>query len=202
MKKNIPLVMAILLLLITALVALDYRYKYIESTHSFQQLQDELLRSSERNKLLEATLELSGNELSSLRGVIENLELYQKYLISQQEYLISQLPAGIWRCDDEGNKFIYSHAVKNPTLNKIISSLNNPPDASGLYIFLLGRSNNVAHIGVLRSRIATQTMGSTGARCYFGSIVNSITSLDDVDYVSLEIEEGSHFSPGIYDHIN
>jgi len=42
----------------------------------------------------------------------------------------------------------------------------------------------------------TQRMGTTGARCYLAEVTFSLTSIDGVDFIWLDVPEGDHAEPG------
>jgi hypothetical protein len=48
----------------------------------------------------------------------------------------------------------------------------------------------------------TERMGSTGAFCYLGETVFTLTELEGIRFVRIEIDEGSHAGPGIYNRFD
>ena len=42
----------------------------------------------------------------------------------------------------------------------------------------------------------TQRMGTTGATCYVAEVTFSMTSMDEVDYIWLDVPDGDHAGPG------
>ncbi|WP_282125350.1 hypothetical protein [Marinifilum flexuosum] len=41
-------------------------------------------------------------------------------------------------------------------------------------------------------------MGTTGAYCFLGETIFTLTELDSINKVSIEMEVGSHAGPGVY----
>jgi hypothetical protein len=42
----------------------------------------------------------------------------------------------------------------------------------------------------------TQRLGTTGALCYLAAVTFSLTSIDGVEYVWLDVPDGDHAGPG------
>jgi hypothetical protein len=79
---------------------------------------------------------------------------------------------------------------------KLIEVLNfREPKCKIEYI---GIENDTLHIRILNDEILGEQMGSTGAYCYLGETVFTLTESDLVDYVRIDMNYGSHASPGIY----
>lgn len=54
------------------------------------------------------------------------------------------------------------------------------------------------YIGVDDDERLSRRMGSFGARSHINAVTYTITSVKDIDCISLEIEEGDHAVPGEY----
>jgi hypothetical protein len=53
-------------------------------------------------------------------------------------------------------------------------------------------------IQIINDEFLTEQMGTTGAHCYLGETVFTLTENDLIRYVEIEMDYGSHASPGIY----
>jgi hypothetical protein len=62
----------------------------------------------------------------------------------------------------------------------------------------LNQQNDTLHIRILNDEALTEQLGSTGAHCYLGETVYTLTENDSVKQVKIDFTEGSHASPGTY----
>lgn len=82
------------------------------------------------------------------------------------------------------------------TVDGLIEILNRRPyECSIAYI---GQRNDTLAIRILNDEFLTERMGSTGAFCFLGETVYTLTGIDSVNYVRMEMNEGSHAGPGTY----
>jgi hypothetical protein len=65
-------------------------------------------------------------------------------------------------------------------------------------IELIDIVNDTICIKILNDEILTEQMGSSGAFCYLGETVFTLTEYDLLHFVKIEMDFGSHGSPGIY----
>lgn len=87
-----------------------------------------------------------------------------------------------------------------PTVTRLIETLNKRPyECSIEYI---SQRNDTLDIRILNDEFLTERMGSTGAFCMLGETVYTLTENDSVNYVNIEMNEGSHAGPGIYHRSN
>lgn len=63
------------------------------------------------------------------------------------------------------------------------------------YIDLL---NDTLHVTISNDEVLSEQMGSTGAYCYLGETVYTLTEHDSIEWVKIDMEAGSHASPGVY----
>lgn len=87
-----------------------------------------------------------------------------------------------------------------PTVTVLIEILNKRPYESS--IEYIGQKNDTLHIRILNDEFLTERMGSTGAFCYLGEMVYTLTENDSVSYVHMDMKEGSHAGPGTYQRSN
>jgi hypothetical protein len=57
-------------------------------------------------------------------------------------------------------------------------------------------------IQVLDDEYLTEQMGTTGAYCYLGETVFTLTENDLIRFVKIEMDSGSHASPGIFTRVD
>lgn len=58
--------------------------------------------------------------------------------------------------------------------------------------------NDTLHVRILNDEVLSEQMGSTGAFCYLGETVFTLTEHDSINRVKIDMEYGSHASPGVY----
>lgn len=87
-----------------------------------------------------------------------------------------------------------------PTVSFLIETLNKRPvECSIEYI---GQRNDTLDIRIINDEFLTERMGSTGAFCILGETVYTLTENDSVNYVHMDMNEGSHAGPGTYQRSN
>jgi len=178
MKKNIILSATIFLLCLAVIYILNTRGSY----------------SDLYNKL-----ELQQREIKDLTLKLRQLKEVNEKRKARIEQLTNGYPTGIWESDNNAGRIVFKEEIKNPTLNKIISRLNEINKSyEEPIINLLKRNKNNVYLTVSDSEQLTERMGSAGAKCYLGEVVYSITSIDGIDAVIFEFEKGSHAAPGKY----
>jgi hypothetical protein len=57
-------------------------------------------------------------------------------------------------------------------------------------------------ISVFESEYLSEQMGTTGAHCFLGETVFTLTENPIINFVRIEMEAGSHATPGIYNRSN
>jgi hypothetical protein len=57
-------------------------------------------------------------------------------------------------------------------------------------------------IQIFESEYLTEQMGTTGAHCYLGETIFTLTENPNIKFVRIEMEAGSHANPGIYSRRN
>lgn len=67
------------------------------------------------------------------------------------------------------------------------------------YIDLL---NDTLHVRILNDEFLSEQMGSTGAYCYLGETVYTLTEHDSIEWVKIDMQVGSHASPGVFGRAN
>lgn len=62
----------------------------------------------------------------------------------------------------------------------------------------LKQQDDTLHIRILNDEVLTEQSGTTGAHCYLGETVYTLTENDSVKQVKIDFTEGSHAVPGVY----
>lgn len=79
---------------------------------------------------------------------------------------------------------------------QLVEFLNNRESESKIeWIEITG---DTANIKILNEEYLAERMGSTGAYCYLGETVFTLTEHDSIKYVNIQMEYGSHAGPGVY----
>lgn len=65
-------------------------------------------------------------------------------------------------------------------------------------IELIGITKDTIKIKIINDEYLSERMGSTGAFCYLGETVFTLTENDSINYVNIDMDYGSHASPGVY----
>lgn len=60
------------------------------------------------------------------------------------------------------------------------------------------QAGDTLHIRILNDQVLSEQMGSSGAYCFLGETVYTLTENDAVVYVNIHMDYGSHASPGNY----
>jgi spore germination protein GerM len=210
MKKNIILSAALILLCFSVIYILNTRGITTDLNNKLVLQEKEIdastlsLRQAEK-EIDELTLNLSHskNEIENLTSNLSQSEQINEKRKARIEQLTRGYPSGVWECDNDANRIVFMQEIKNPTLNIIISALNDfsiSHDEPTIN-FLKQHKSNV-DITVNDSEQLTERMGSAGANCFLGKVVYSITSIEGIDSVTFKFEEGSHAVPGKYSRID
>ncbi len=105
---------------------------------------------------------------------------------------------GIWTSSDMVRP-LFVRPPKVPTVQGIIDELNERNREVNSPLLLLKKvEGRVVHVGVSDDGKLTAGMGSTGAAAYVQTALYSLTSLEEVDCVHFDIEEGDHAGPGTF----
>ncbi len=138
-------------------------------------------------------------ELSADTGPgCEDLARVNRELENWAEALVTSYSPGVWYYGEPGYP-LFHHAVADPSLEAIAAELNTLLEADGNPLIRLeGAEGNTVHVSLSDDAALTQRMGSSGAQSYLQVVVLSLASLDGIDCVEFEFEEGDHARPGVY----
>jgi hypothetical protein len=90
---------------------------------------------------------------------------------------------------------------------KMLDSISKSPDElinilnrrkSKCKIEYIKMSGDTIKIKILDDEYLTEQMGTSGADCYLAETIFTLTENDLIKYVRIEMNEGSHASPGLY----
>ncbi|HEY3369235.1 MAG TPA: hypothetical protein VGK10_00225 [Prolixibacteraceae bacterium] len=114
----------------------------------------------------------------------------------------------------ESNTSYYWHIAEDTILNKeylikgalLDSIAHSSAELIGVLnkrdakckIEYLGQMGDTIHIRILNDEVLTEQMGSTGSFCHLGETVFTLTEIDSIKFVQIDMEQGSHASPGVY----
>ncbi|MBN1950775.1 MAG: hypothetical protein JW801_06200 [Bacteroidales bacterium] len=85
----------------------------------------------------------------------------------------------------------YAQSVK--TMIDLLNRRNTP-----CKLEYLDQKGDTLYIRVLHDEYLTEQMGTTGAWCYLGETVVTLTENEEVNQVNIGMETGSHAAPGLY----
>lgn len=86
------------------------------------------------------------------------------------------------------------------SINELIGILNKRNTEPKIKFVNL--TNDTLKIKIENDEFLTERMGSTGAECFLGETVFTLTEIKTIKYVNIEMNYGSHASPGVYSRIN
>lgn len=105
----------------------------------------------------------------------------------------------LWTCDAQGSFITPGEKLGKGGIDAAIERMNLEFQQHGEPLAKLHRvRHNTAIIQVSDPELLRERMGSTGAGCYMATVTFTLTSLDGIDYVWFDLEEGSHATGGTY----
>lgn len=90
--------------------------------------------------------------------------------------------------------------AKASSVTRLIEVLNKRP--TECKIKYVDRKNDTLQIRILNDEFLTEQMGSSGSYCFLGETVYTLTENDSIKFVRIDMNEGSHASPGTYQRSN
>ena len=108
-------------------------------------------------------------------------------------FLVDKRP-GIWDCGCNAMCIELKTEVKSATVSKIIKALK-------MNLILKSIAGNTVFIKQDKAEWP-RNMGTTGAHCILARVVFSLTSVQGIEYVDFEFDEGDHAAPGRYSRID
>jgi hypothetical protein len=167
-------------------------------------LQDALAESQAEGQQLQEALADAQAGAGQVREELSQGEVDLSWLRERLWALFHDGTPAIWACDDTASQVVPVEEMPSVSPEEMVAALDerfqalNPVlESPGLV--LEGMEGDTAVVSLEQSTVVTEQMGSTGAQCYFAGVTFSLTSLDGIDHVRFELEEGSHGGPGRYD---
>jgi hypothetical protein len=158
------------------------RDQWMDKTYALQQ---EIRQLEERRH--QCTMVES--RLSGCRTQVQQLEAWAGALVEGYG-------PGIWTAG-EYFRPVYDREPRQSTVPDIIAELNDYHRKHNNPLLVLKKiDGRTLVIGVSDDRRLTTQMGSSGAQEYLQTAAYSLTSLDRVNCVSFDFEEGDHAAPG------
>ncbi|HDQ14184.1 MAG TPA: hypothetical protein ENN41_05160 [Sediminispirochaeta sp.] len=128
----------------------------------------------------------------------ENLKLRQSLFDEWADALMESFGPGIYR-GEVYERPIFHHRPQNSTPEGVVEELNSYfQESNQPGLILRSVENAVAHLEVEDDRKLTSGTGSFGARMYILSVFYSLASLEEINCVEFDIEEGDHAGPDRY----
>jgi hypothetical protein len=100
---------------------------------------------------------------------------------------------------DTENKTLKKHSEvpdSSFTAVRVVNGLNDK--YPNVQISLLSVRNDTIYIHVPQSEYLGERMGSAGAEAWYTDVVLNLTALKGINYVNINLEEGSHVQPGVF----
>ena len=164
-----------------------------------------LLKRKNENleKVKTENMRLSAN-YSKLRDDFNELKTECKTVAEYKELeiwskkLADGYGTGIWYMD-ESDRPVFVKSMKQSNIMGVVGELNKRFQKENLPGIILHEIvDKTAYIGTDNDDLLTQGMGSFGARSFINAVTYSITSIEDIDCIWLEIKQGDHAIPGEY----
>jgi len=136
--------------------------------------------------------------LTTAKAENESLIFQKKELIEWANSLIKQFGPALWYIgDSEYPKFVKCIEGANPA--NIVESLNELFKKDNLpQVSLVGADDHTVRIAIPESDLLTQGMGTYGAEAYLKAVGFSLLSIESIECVDFDFEEGDHAVPGVF----
>ncbi len=127
---------------------------------------------------------------------LSNCKLQLQQVETWAQALVEGYGPGIWTAN-EHLRPVYGRKPRQATVRGVIDELNEQHGQHNSPLLVLKKvEGRTLVIGVSDDLRLTTQMGSSGASAYLQTAAYSLTSLDTVDCVNFDFEEGDHASPG------
>jgi len=118
-------------------------------------------------------------------------------------YLLSVKEPALWKCDDNAQAVSVDRRLEVRGVGDVVVALNRRFKAEkSPEVRVLRIERDTVVVTVSDPQQLTQRMGTAGAGGYLAEVTFSLTSIDGIDYVWLEVPEGDHAGPGRYGRAN
>lgn len=86
------------------------------------------------------------------------------------------------------------------TVIRVVNGLNEKYPSVQLQF--IKQSNDTVYVSVPNSDYLSQQMGSAGATAWYADAVINLTSVPGVNYVNIDMKQGSHAAPGVFGEVS
>lgn len=103
----------------------------------------------------------------------------------------------VWKSSPDYTK-IKNPEVTSSTLNadSLVKGLNELNE--NVLLQKIKISGDTIYTEIKDSKYLAESMGSTGAEIYIADVVLNLTEVPGINYVNIQLEEGSHVQPGVF----
>lgn len=112
-------------------------------------------------------------------------------------------PTGIWNFDAAEEHLYLEARIDTNDLEELVAAFNARfphPEYPGIESAEM--RDDTALVELTDDEQLTERMGTTGSLAYLARVTYTLTSLNNVERVRFEFEEGSHAAPGTYSREN
>ena len=89
-----------------------------------------------------------------------------------------------------------SSQIKTYSSTQLINLLNK--NFPGIQLDFIKVSHDTMYVKIPDSNRLTNGIGDTGAQNYLASVTYTLTEMQGIDYVNIDMESGDHAEPGVY----
>ena len=120
-----------------------------------------------------------------------------------QETIMDQPDTVLFWTVDDYNKIktrVFQDTIRITDPKLVVNGINSV--YPGVRLRLLNVSNDTVYAVIDSAYMLTERMGSFGAAEYLSTVVINLTTIENINFVSLEFIPGSHAMPGVYSKEN
>ena len=123
--------------------------------------------------------------------------LTEEQIRQRLTFLLHDSGPTLWRCSDDALTLIPEQKPEARSVGDIVRALNLRLQSRKLpQVRIVRTDRDTVVVTVDDPAQLTQKMGTTGAHCYLAEVTFSVTSMEEVDYIWLDVPEGDHAGPG------
>lgn len=158
----------------------------------------QLAAAQAENSALHQKISDLQSRIAALEAEHENLIAKHNELELWSRELVSALGPSVWT-PGTYERPIPIQFYPKASVTQLVNALNQHFQSLRLpRIKLTGVEDRTAVVSIEDGEQLTQTMGTTGAQAYMGSVTYTLCSLKDVDCVEFRFKMGTHAVPGRY----
>lgn len=166
----------------------DQTVKQQRQIHTLRSQNDSLQR---RSKMLRDSLRRLSLRIHELQDDLRAQKKLRPLLLDNR--------VGLWEPDEQATHIRFADSVDTQNVRDLVETFNDQFAGSfNPELLLRSVEGAVARVGVLNDVQLTERMGTTGSGMYMATMTYTLTSLCRIDSVYIDIDEGSHASPGYY----